>query len=454
MSRRAAREQRRPQWVMPLVIWTVCLAADPITRAVAQPPSAAEPPTIEKIIIDDRGASQIEGEGRPGDVVELISGDAALGEATVSANGSWRVALKEGLQPGTYQIRADARVTGAGARTAGDEIRVAIPAELGRRAVVAYESVSGGELDRATRQRAEALAEGAGKAFDDISAQTSASPNSVVPPAGSDFEDSPAARVAGEGALSVVIDWLKRSARVYREDVVGKLAVATGDRLSPEQAPSAAEPSDAQQAAATIAKEREEAEARRIDVAEAEAERKSAEAEKAAAEASRKEAQKRKQAEDPARKKAEADKRIAEDLERLKKAKEEADRTKAEKAGALQSSPPSQKATITLERFYLPGEKRPREEKPLKAEEAATPAALAVTITRTAAPLGCSAGKVVHRKGRRWYVTGANDTLWDIAERFYGSGLSYPRIYKVNRKRLSSPHVVRPCLALLLPGRR
>jgi nucleoid-associated protein YgaU len=59
----------------------------------------------------------------------------------------------------------------------------------------------------------------------------------------------------------------------------------------------------------------------------------------------------------------------------------------------------------------------------------------------------------VHRRGRRWYVTGADDTLWDVAERFYGSGLAYPRIYRVNRKRLSSPHVVRPCLALRLPER-
>ncbi len=44
-------------------------------------------------------------------------------------------------------------------------------------------------------------------------------------------------------------------------------------------------------------------------------------------------------------------------------------------------------------------------------------------------------------------------TLWDIAERFYGSGLAYPRIYRANRNRLSSPHVVRPCLALEVAGR-
>jgi nucleoid-associated protein YgaU len=506
--------------------------AHPVACAVAQMPIAAEPPTIEKVVIDQGGASHIEGGGRPGDLVEIVSGGVALGEATVAQSGRWRIDLKTGLKAGTYQIRADARAGAAGAPTAGDEIRIAIPPELGGRTEVQYDGTTS-ETERATRQRAETLARDAGQAFDEITqkkqqADPAAEPAADDVAAGDRVEQSDETR--RDGALAVVIEWLKRSAKTYREEVVQKLRLAKPETAAADPAPdrlpdavgdpvTIAPPVDAQQAATSIARERAEAEARRIDLAradterkaeqaakaraeaaqrealkrtraeelarksaeadrriaeelerlkkareeaaeaearridlaEADAERKTDQAAKATAEAAQREALKRKQVEELARKKAEADKRIAEELERLKQAREEADRARARKDAELRSDTLQRKATITLERFYLPGEKRPREE--TSGGDAGT---AVVQDAEAARPLAgrCVKGRVVHRKGRRWYVTGADDTLWDIAERFYGSGLAYPRIYRVNRKRLSSPHVVRPCLALRLPGRR
>jgi nucleoid-associated protein YgaU len=431
-------------------------------------PSAAAPPTIDQVIIDAAGASYIAGEGRPGDVVELVSDDVALGVATVAQSGQWRIELKAGLKAGTYRMRADARAAdAAGPRAAGDEIRVAIPLELRGRAVAQHDAQAS-ETERATRQRAEQLADGAGQAFEDITQRKTQTDQTGASAGAADVApdvEEPIDQTLREGALTVVIEWLKRSAKSYREEVVQKLRVAKSETAAPDPpqderqsamadpAP-VAPPAETQWAAKTIAKERAEAEARRIELAEAELVRKAEQAEKTAAEASRKEALKRKQAEELARKKAEADKRIAEELDRLRMAKEKADRAKARKDAEPRPKTSPQKATITLERFYLPGEKRPRAETASESDaRLAAAAKMDASGSLSAAAGQCEHGHVVHRRGRRWYVTGVDDTLWDVAERFYGSGLAYPRIYRANRKRLSSPHIVRPCLALRLPGR-
>ena len=430
---------------MPLVFcaWVLALG---VANSPALALADAMPPSIEKVVVGALGQARIEGAGQPGDFVQLVSDELELGEARVGANGQWHVELTAGLKPGTHQIRAGARTGALGPVVAGDEIRIAIPAELGRQAVVAYDGVTG-DADRATRQRAEALADAAGEAYDEVQNRAPAA-DAAVPVAPRD-EAAPAA-----GPLSVVIEWLKRSARGYREDVVSKLGVAKTADTQPEAVP---DPSDdtataAAAAAETIARERAKAEASRIDLAEAETVRKAQEAEKAASAAQKKDAAKRKQADDLARRKAESDRRISEELERLKKAKEEADRAKSA------SGPPPQKANITLERFYLPGQKRPAaDEDPAEAPQRVARSAEGIEQRRQkrpeSRPSRCADGRVVHRKGRRWYVTGQDDTLWDIAERFYGSGTAYPRIYRANRKRLASPHIVRPCLALRLPGR-
>jgi nucleoid-associated protein YgaU len=352
------------------------------------------------------------------------------------------------------------------------------PVELHGRGEVQHDAPPN-ETERATRQRAEQLADGAGLAFDEITQRKTqmdqAAPTAAAAVAASDGEE-PIDQSVREGALAVVIEWLKLSAKSYREEVVQKLRVAKSetaapdprqDEVLPEDKDLAEDklqnamvdpaplppPADAQSAAKVIAKERADAEARRMERAEADRVRKAEQYEKSVAEAIQKEALKRRQAEELARKKAEADKRIAEDLERLRMAKEEADRAKARKDAEPPSKAP-QKVTITLERFYLPGEKRPRAETASESEPRSGAAEKMDASGSLSAVAGqCEHGRVVHRRGRRWYVTGVDDTLWDVAERFYGSGLAYPRIYRVNRKRLSSPHIVRPCLALRLPGR-
>jgi nucleoid-associated protein YgaU len=50
-----------------------------------------------------------------------------------------------------------------------------------------------------------------------------------------------------------------------------------------------------------------------------------------------------------------------------------------------------------------------------------------------------------------WYRARSTDTLWGIAERQYGAGRLYRRIYAANRRRLRNPDVVRPCLRLYIP---
>jgi nucleoid-associated protein YgaU len=180
------------------------------------------------------------------------------------------------------------------------------------------------------------------------------------------------------------------------------------------------------EAAARIARERAEVQARGGGGAEtSDANPKAAQAQDA--DAARAEARKREQAEELARRKTEYDKIIAEELENLKKAREEADRAKAAKSTPAQATMAPAKARAAIHRTAR--------------HEASS------------RHRGCAKGRVFHRKGQRWYLTGAHDTLWGIAERFYGSGSAYRRIYRGNRKRLANPDVVRPCLALRLPGR-
>lgn len=181
------------------------------------------------------------------------------------------------------------------------------------------------------------------------------------------------------------------------------------------------------EAADRIARERLEAQARRLEAMEAEARRRAVQTEQGAADTSDADARKRHQAEELARRKLELDKIISEELENLKKAREEADRGKDAK----------RKAEAPDRELGQMAAGRPARSK----------------ASGSAVHGRCASGRVVYRKGRRWYETGADDTLWQIAEKFYGTGSVYPRIYRANRKRLRNPHVVRPCLVLRLPGR-
>jgi nucleoid-associated protein YgaU len=51
-----------------------------------------------------------------------------------------------------------------------------------------------------------------------------------------------------------------------------------------------------------------------------------------------------------------------------------------------------------------------------------------------------------------WYVVRSGDTLWAIAERHYGAGWRYRRIWAANRRRLWSAHRIYPCQRVYLPA--
>ena len=447
------------------------------------------PPTMSRVVFQPGGAVEIDGRGEPGSTVRLTSGEATLAETTVGANGNWRIVLNKGLTPGEHRLQTRAVRPGDAHAVFGDDARIAVPAEFVSDAVVAFESAApqrAAERDDRVRERAEQLARDAGEAYTDIMAET-ARPSAEPPPRPgvAEVPDGPAtgpdAQTPGGSAadepstLDSIVDWLRRSARAYDDKIVKELSVPVpGLASSPPDPSSPAElsaKSDAREVARRLAEDRrraEQDEQRRRAEPEA---RKAAEAKRLAEVAARKEAEARKAAEDLARRQREADQRIADNLEKLKIARAEADRKAAQSAGRTDEEQPPAPA-ITLESFTLPGDETPQQQRLRLAREAAddpneegsaeppivqwvgrTPRpeyAMAGTSHR-AASRRCSKGRVVRRSGKRWYVVGSTDTLWSIARRYYGSGLAWPKIYRANRTRLSDPDIVRPCQRLRLP---
>jgi LysM repeat protein len=51
----------------------------------------------------------------------------------------------------------------------------------------------------------------------------------------------------------------------------------------------------------------------------------------------------------------------------------------------------------------------------------------------------------------RTYTVESGDTLWAIAERFYGSGAEYQRIFEANRDQLDNPDQIQPGQTLRIP---
>lgn len=50
-----------------------------------------------------------------------------------------------------------------------------------------------------------------------------------------------------------------------------------------------------------------------------------------------------------------------------------------------------------------------------------------------------------------WYVSREGDNLWKLAVTLYGAGVKYPRIYKANSQRMTSPDYLPPGTRLWLP---
>ena len=51
----------------------------------------------------------------------------------------------------------------------------------------------------------------------------------------------------------------------------------------------------------------------------------------------------------------------------------------------------------------------------------------------------------------RTYVVERGDTLWAIAERFYGNGNLWPKIHEANRGLIEDPDIIQPGWTLVIP---
>jgi murein DD-endopeptidase MepM/ murein hydrolase activator NlpD len=51
----------------------------------------------------------------------------------------------------------------------------------------------------------------------------------------------------------------------------------------------------------------------------------------------------------------------------------------------------------------------------------------------------------------RYYMVRPGDCLWNIANKFYGNGLEWRRIYESNKDKISNPNLIRPFIKLLIP---
>lgn len=72
-----------------------------------------------------------------------------------------------------------------------------------------------------------------------------------------------------------------------------------------------------------------------------------------------------------------------------------------------------------------------------------------VTIMNATEPIGPDA--VVSTSPMRQVVVRRGDTLWDLAVRYYGTGLRYTEILEANRDRIASPRLIRPGQVLFIP---
>lgn len=495
--------------------------------------AATKPPTIERVTVTG-GAAEFEGRAEAGVVVRLLAANRMIAETRATRDGRWMIRLEEGLSSGEHRLHVVALLSNA-SEIVGDEVRIAVPLGLGATAVVAFESVPSQPTEATgnvakmpeVRARAERLAEDAGQAFAEVmkewnpGAPKSSADSDMRPQQGAGA-DKPTPRPAQIGtdtgapspptpdnekpggaigrSIDQIVDWLRRSARTYDERIAKELSVPvpgaptapsveTAAKAAPPSAPSVADPQKkpqdrdterAREDAKRVAEERRRAEddaAQRRNAEDARrAEDQKRRAAAAAQEAEREAEQERKAAEELRRRKEEIDRQIAENLERLKEARAEADRRNGSgNTGEL--APRAPQPPIMLERFWLPGEKpnddaraariEENEETPNEEGSAEPPivqwidsqgrARLISDGTDSSSSLTgssatrCRTGRMIYRHGKRWYIVGASDTLWSIARRSYGSGRRWTRIYNANRDRLADPDIVKPCQRLRLP---
>lgn len=119
-----------------------------------------------------------------------------------------------------------------------------------------------------------------------------------------------------------------------------------------------------------------------------------------------------------------------------------ADPARASRAGAGQIRKAKQAAPNRAQNLV-------RHERPTGARRLAMPRRAASKPGRKHCP---SAGK--RMKPPRTYIVQRGDTLWGIAERQYGAGWHYPRIFQANRSKIANPDLIFPRQRLIVPRAR
>lgn len=76
-------------------------------------------------------------------------------------------------------------------------------------------------------------------------------------------------------------------------------------------------------------------------------------------------------------------------------------------------------------------------------------AALAISVGATFALSAPATAQAAGQQGQHQVVRG--NTLWDLAQSFYGNPFEWPRIWDANRDRVQNPHLIYPGQILLIP---
>lgn len=224
-------------------------------------PRTVTPPSISRVEVLADGTLRVDGLGAPGTRVTLRRAGEALGATAVSGEGDWRIVTPRALEAGEHRFEAEAAEAGDGADSVtGSDVRIAIPADFRRDAIVAFEK-SAADVARERealaderRRRAEELAAAASERFSELSrqageqsspgARTRLSQAQTRDPRASDATGgagkSPDAGAAGfsfDALLLSVQEWLERANREYQREIVRRLQVPapTPEQLAREE---------------------------------------------------------------------------------------------------------------------------------------------------------------------------------------------------------------------------
>lgn len=224
-------------------------------------PRTVTPPSISRVEVLADGTLRVDGLGAPGTRVTLRRAGEALGATAVSGEGDWRIVTPRALEAGEHRFEAEAAEAGDGADSVtGSDVRIAIPADFRRDAIVAFEK-SAADVARERealaderRRRAEELAAAASERFSELSrqageqsspgARTRLSQAQPRDPRASDATrgagKSPDAGAAGfsfDALLLSVQEWLERANREYQREIVRRLQVPapTPEQLAREE---------------------------------------------------------------------------------------------------------------------------------------------------------------------------------------------------------------------------